>query len=71
MGVYEGRGQLTKQMRDLLFRWQETKGAWDDPVSKKVEEQFIVPLEQHLKNALSAMDHMGAVLQQAKHDCSE
>ena len=71
MGVYEGRGQLTKAMRDLLFRWQEARGAWDDPVSKDVEEKFIVPLEQHMKNALSAMDHMGAVLQQVKHDCSE
>ena len=28
MGVYEGRGQLTKAMRDLRFRWQETRGAW-------------------------------------------
>lgn len=71
MGVYEGRGQLTKSMRDLLFRWQETRGAWDDPVSKNIEEKFIVPLEQHLKNALGAMDHMGAVIQQARHDCSE
>ena len=71
MGVYEGRGQLTKAMRDLLFRWQETRSAWDDPVGKSIEEQFIIPLEQHMKNALSAMDHMGGVLQQAKHDCSE
>ena len=71
MGVYEGRGQLTKAMRDLLFRWQETKGAWDDPVSKNIEEKFLVPLEQDLRNALGAMDHMGSVLQQAKHDCSE
>jgi len=69
MGVYEGRGQLTKSMKLLMLQWSEARGSWDDSVSHAFEEKFLSPLEQDLRNALGAMDHMGVVLQQVRHDC--
>ncbi len=69
MGVYEGRGQLTKAMKSLLLQWNEAKGSWDDSVSRSFEDKFLVPLEQDLKSALGAMDHMSGLLQNIRRDC--
>lgn len=69
MGIYEGRGQLGKSMKALLNQWSEARGSWNDSVSKNFEEKFLVPMEQDLKDALAAMDHMAVILQQVKRDC--
>ena len=69
MGVYEGRGQLAKGMKDLLHRWQETKSTWDDAMSAQIEKDYLVPLEMDLRNAVSAMEHIAQVLAQIKSDC--
>jgi len=69
MGVYEGRGQLTKAFKNLQMRWAEAKSAWEDAASKHFEEKFINPIEMDLKNAVGAMDHMAAILSQVRKDC--
>ena len=69
MGVYEGRGQLNKALRELVMRWHDAKMVWDDAVSREFEKDFVGPLELTLRQAMGAMDHMAAVLQQAKRDC--
>ena len=71
MGVYEARGQLGKAMKELATRFAEAKVGWDDPVAHALEADFLVPLEIDLRNAISAMDHAGAILQQARQDCDE
>jgi len=69
MGVYEARGSLAKGMKDLLLRWGETKNDWNDAASMRFEKEFIFALEQDLRSAVAAMDHMAVLLQQARHDC--
>jgi hypothetical protein len=69
MGLYEGRGQLGKAMKALLLRWNETKASWDDARSDDFEKTYLVPLEMDLRNAVSAMDHMGVILHQIRRDC--
>jgi hypothetical protein len=71
MGVYEARGQLGKAMKELAHRFADAKVGWDDPVAHALESDFFVPLEVDLRNAIGAMDHAGAVLQQARADCDE
>jgi hypothetical protein len=70
MGVYEGRGQLSKAIKDLFLHWQETRASWDDAQAKRFEEEVLVPLQLDVRQAESAMDHMAALLHQAKHECS-
>ncbi len=65
MGVYEGRGQLGKAIKELNHRWAETKSVWDDPVSRRFEEDFLTPMEVDLRNAVAAMDRVGIVLQRS------
>ena len=69
MGVYEGRGQLSKSIKLLLLRWQETKMSWDDTATVHFEKKFLEPLEADLRTAMSAMDHMNTVLAQVRRDC--
>jgi hypothetical protein len=71
MGVYEGRGQLTKSMKELMARWSTAKGAWSDSVSDQFEKMHLIPLEMDLRNAMGAMDHMAVLLQQIRRDCEE
>lgn len=69
MGVYEARGSLAKGMKDLMLRWSETKSDWNDAASARFEKDFLQPLEQDLRTAIGAMDHMAVLLQAAKHEC--
>jgi hypothetical protein len=71
MGVYEGRGQLSRAMKDLLSRWIEAKSSWDDANSQHFEEKYLRLLEQHMQSAVSAMDSMAVLISQAHHDCDE
>jgi len=69
MGVYEGRGQLNKALKELLHRWIETKSSWDDIRARQFEETYLTPLETDLRSALAAMDHMAIILSQIDRDC--
>ena len=71
MGVYEGRGQLSRSMKDLMNRWLETKSSWDDANSKRFEEKFLRMLQQDMATAVAAMDTMAVMISQAHHDCDE
>ena len=69
MGVYEGRGQLSKGIKQLLLRWAEVRTSWNDAAAEHFEKKFLEPLEIDLRNAFSAMDHMATVLGQVRRDC--
>lgn len=69
MGVYEGRGQLSKAIKQLQMRWQEATSSWNDAASVQFDKKFLEPLEADLRTAVTAMDHMAAVLVQVRRDC--
>ena len=69
MGVYEGRGQLSKAIKQLTMRWTEARSSWNDAAAEHFEKKFLEPLEIDLRNAVSAMDHMATVLGQVRRDC--
>lgn len=69
MGVNEGRGALARAVKDLLLRWQDARNVWNDVNAKRFEEERLIPLQQDLKAAVSAMDSMAVLIQQVRHDC--
>ena len=70
MGVHEARGNLSKAFKELMLRWQETRGQWDDAQAEQFEETVLRTLESDLRTANSAMDQMGILLNQVKRDCA-
>jgi hypothetical protein len=71
MGVYEGRGQIAKGIKDLMTRWSETRRDWDDVMSQALERDHLMPLESDARNTLGAMEHIAQILSQVKRDCGE
>lgn len=69
MGVFEGRGRLSKALQELMNRWLETRATWDDANSARFEKEFLLFLEADVRTAGSAMEHMAQVLQQVRRDC--
>jgi hypothetical protein len=69
MGLYEGRGNLNKGLKDLLVRWQQTREDWDYAVADEFEKLYLEPLQQALRNASSAMDQMAQVMSNVDRDC--
>ena len=69
MGVYEGRGQLARAVKDLMIRWGETKLSWKDAVSQEFEEKVLASLERDVRTATSAMDTAAQILSQVRQDC--
>jgi hypothetical protein len=71
MGVHEGRGLLAKGFKELMLRWHETKGSWDDAVSDQFEKTYLEPLERDLKSAGAAMDQMNILLYRIRQECGD
>ncbi len=69
MGLYEGRGNLNKSMKDLLIKWDATKQDWSDEVAENFEKDYLAPLEQAVRQAVSTMDQMAQVLSRVDRDC--
>jgi hypothetical protein len=69
MGVYEGRGTLSKAIKTLENRWMETRFNWDDTQTREFEARFIVPLQIEVRNAVSAMDNMATLLSRIHSEC--
>ncbi len=69
MGLYEGRGNLNKGLKDLMLKWDATKTDWTDEVAEDFEKTYLDPLEQALRQAVSAMDQMAQVLSRVDRDC--
>ncbi len=68
MGLYEGRGNLNKGLKDLMIKWHQTREDWNDGVAEEFEKKYLEQLEMALRTAISAMDHMAQVLSKADRD---
>jgi hypothetical protein len=69
MSLIESKGTLTTAMKELMARWREVEGVWSDAQSAEFEKAYLAPLEQDVRSALQAMDHMDQVLQRIESDC--
>ena len=49
MGVYEGRGQLGKGMKELMSAWLDTRSSWKDANAERFEKKHLVPLEMDIR----------------------
>jgi hypothetical protein len=42
---------------------------WDDEQARRFEERFIVTIERDLRQAVSSMDEMAALMNQIRQEC--
>jgi len=69
MGLLEARGNMNKSLKDLMLKWQLTRGDWADDVSERFQEQYIEPIEAAVRMAVSAMDQSAQMISRVDRDC--
>ena len=69
MSLPSTRTKLQKTTSDLLIRWDRSREHWNDPVSQRLEVEYLHPLERAVINACEAMDAMNEVLTRVQRDC--
>ncbi len=62
--------RLEDALKNLERVWSETKESWNDPVSQRVEEEFLRPLHSQIRCLLDATNTVSQVVRKAEHDCA-
>ncbi|UCD30221.1 MAG: hypothetical protein JSV03_07060 [Planctomycetota bacterium] len=70
MSVSAGRAIIKDASKKFLARWNSTKMMWRDENSRQFEEKFLTELLAKLRKAEGVMEHMDAVLNRVRHDCT-
>lgn len=61
--------RLEDALKQLEASWAATKELWHDPVSQRVEDDFLVPLHGQVRSMLDAVSKMALVMRKAEQDC--
>jgi hypothetical protein len=69
MSLASSRNRLSASLKELMARWEQARSQWDDPMSQDFEQQYLALLEPKLRNTLTAMEKLEAVLARARHEC--
>jgi hypothetical protein len=62
-------GTLRDVGDDIRREWEETKPYWNDEDSRNIEQNHLQPFLLELQNAMTAMQRIAELAQQAKRDC--
>ena len=69
MSLASARAKLGTAHRQLLTDWARTKDSWNDPASQAFFRNNVSPVEQAVRSAITAIEHMGEVLERARREC--
>jgi hypothetical protein len=56
--------------KTLFQRWGDMQAAWDDPVSRGFDKEFLEPLEPQVSTVLKAINRLSQIMRQACDECS-
>ncbi len=71
MSVATAKVKLTSASRDLRIRWTEATQKWNDPASRAIEKNHLIPFETKVRSALNALDTIQDVLRMMQRDCGD
>ncbi len=61
--------RLTDALKNLEKVWFETKEEWADPVSQRVEDDYLVPLHGEVRAMLDTIGKLSGVMARAERAC--
>ena len=61
--------RLEDALKQLEASWMVTREHWNDPVSQKVEDEFLVPLHGQIRSMLDAVSKMSLIMRKAEQEC--
>lgn len=60
------QAELQAGWQRLAQRWEETKAVWNDPVRRRFEKEYWIPLENQTRTTLKEMERLGQVIAKAR-----
>lgn len=69
--VITGTKRLQRSTKALKEQWLLTKEHWRDETADEFEEKYLQPLGEKVRMALSAVDRLTEVLEEAEKDLSD
>jgi hypothetical protein len=70
MSLTSSSVELANASRVVRTRWEDTRLAWNDPVSRDFESRHLAPLLAQTEAALQAIDRLAPILARALRECS-
>jgi hypothetical protein len=61
--------RLEDALKQLEMSWRATQEFWHDPISQKVEDEFLVPLHGSVRSLMDAIGKTALVMRKAEQDC--
>lgn len=61
--------RLEDALKQLEMAWMATKEHWNDPISQKVEDEFLVPLHGQVRSMLDATNKLALTMRTAEQEC--
>jgi hypothetical protein len=61
--------RLEDALRQLEVAWNATREYWHDPVSQRVEDEYLVPLHGQVRSMLDAIGKMSITMRKAEQEC--
>ncbi|HVX86709.1 MAG TPA: hypothetical protein VH253_18145 [Phycisphaerae bacterium] len=69
MSLVESKAALSQAAKELTARWRDVQNVWSDAQSQEFEKVYLLQLEQDVRSAVQALDHMDQVLNRIENDC--
>lgn len=69
MSLIDSKATLSRAAKDLFARWRDVQAVWSDAQSQEFEKVYLSLIEQDVRSALEALDHMDHVIQSIENDC--
>jgi len=71
MSVSVAQANLLDALKDLRLRWAHIQEVWNDPASRRFDQDVIQPLEPRVVAAIRALDQVSELLVQVRRDCED
>lgn len=71
MSVKVAQANLMDALKQLRFKWERTRGEWDDHASRRFEKEVLLALEPRILAAVKGLDRVAELMDQARRECSD
>ena len=61
--------RLADSLKKLEQAWMDSKEEWADPVSQKIEDEYLVPLHGQVRSMLDTVEKLSGVMSKAERAC--
>jgi hypothetical protein len=69
MAVQDALSKMARGLKDLQFRWEDTRSTWKDSVADQFEEKYLKSWERDFRSTAGQIDGMSVYIGQIRRDC--